>query len=423
MDFDSLAGSAFPMLDDHPRFDQTNGDQTFDAMAYDDRMTSVDGLTFDNDVTQPPLSCCFITDLFGANTPGLPCHGTAAALDELVLAITRDKLFVQRLATANPGDSIKIAYQHLEKRGEFPSPDVLHELQQLPTNRIQGGQDIFHHQAHAAPLFKVLDVDKVLAVLHDTAKRFETYTDVYLSQPQKVAYQLGVITMTLDENDKPHFEARLFPSRDDSTPAKTLWMYRWCINDSAGGHEEHWRALGDGTFDPSNLREHAEPPPTQPSTPISKGKKRARRASDVDDRDVVNTGLPTPESLPFRKRRLHADEEFLDHEPAEHLFADSPDLITGPAILNLARFYSNQELFERINIGLAAKGLPLITTENVITRRITVAIGAQATKSRNETGDSIRAGLQAARTANGVKARMYVKTKLVKEANRAAREL
>ncbi|KAK3066650.1 hypothetical protein LTR53_016920, partial [Teratosphaeriaceae sp. CCFEE 6253] len=201
MDFDSLAEAAFPMLDDHPKFDQTNGDQISDAMACDDRMTFDDGLTCDNDVTQPPLSCCFITDLFGANTPGLPCHGTAAALNELVLAITRDKLFIQRLATASPADSIKIAYQHLEKRGEFPSPDVLHELQQLPANQIQGGQDNFHHQAHAAPPFKVLDVDKVLAVLHDTAKRFEAHTDVFLGQPQKVAYQLGVITMTLDEND------------------------------------------------------------------------------------------------------------------------------------------------------------------------------------------------------------------------------
>ncbi|TKA81677.1 hypothetical protein B0A55_01341 [Friedmanniomyces simplex] len=378
----------------------------------------------ENDQTQP-MTCCFVNNLFGIDTPPVPVCGTLAAINELITAIDRDHLFIQPHATAKPSDFTQIAYHHLKKRDEFPDIDQLRALHDLPAEAglpLLDEWDIdqlFRQPVVVSPAFKSLDVEEVLTALIKVAKHQEIYTSIVLSQARKPVFQLGVITMTPDSYEAPYFEAQLFPSRDDADPTSTLWLYRWCVAGADGGYEEQWRALSDGSF---NARECAKMLPLQPARPVKpmvQGRKRARARFDEDDDYAVGVGLPTPESN-HRGKHARPDLGYPNDKPRNDLFTDSPDSITGATILHLARFYSNQELFERINAGLAAKGLKSLKEENVVTRRITCAISSQASKSREFT-DEIRKGLDEARRVNGVKARMNFKTMAKKEANRAAR--
>lgn len=358
-----------------------------------------------------------IQGLFGPGAPSVPIFGSPAAIEELKLASTRDSLFVQP-HDAHPEACISIAYWHLQRQGVFPDDEQIAELSRLgglgdPAAGIAPEDYILREDnVVTSPPFKSLDVDKVLGALRVTAKHFSRYCEVVLGEPQYPIYQLGVVTLILKEDDAMSFKAELFPSRTDINPTSTAWLYRWCVSDGAGGYTEHWQAFDNGSFDLSRLS-GATPAASQLLTPQTKSTKRRRVINESDNE--FGTGLPMPRA-PTKKARFSATAE-----PPDYLFQENPQGITGKTILNLARWYSNQELFERINAGLAAKGLALVETPNVTCRRITVAINSQAAAHKNMTRDELRRDLDHARAANGVRARMNIKTQALKEANKAAK--
>ncbi|KAK0851066.1 hypothetical protein LTS02_012943 [Friedmanniomyces endolithicus] len=372
-----------------------------------------------------PTTCCFVYNLFGVNTPAVPVYGSFAAIDELIKAIVEDGLFIQRHATAEPADSMKVAHHHLERKGDFTDNDQLRAFYAIPTDAdlpVMNGLDddlLFKQYPAVALPFKTLDVDDALTALIRAAKHHAFYANIVFGQALQPVYQLGVVTMTLDAYGAPHFEAQLFPSRTDAIPTSTLWMYRWCIAAADGGYEEQWRALSDGTFD---FQRYADTLPTQRERQVKPvNQARKRRGSHLDDMDeyAIDPSLSAPESN-HRGKRARPDQVFPLDEPMNHLFHDSPERITGATILHLARFHSNQELFRHINAGLTAKGMKNLKEENVVTRRITCAISSLASNSQM-TGPEIREELDEARRVNGVKARMVRKTMAKKEANRAAK--
>ncbi|KAK4541792.1 hypothetical protein LTR36_007324 [Oleoguttula mirabilis] len=372
--------------------------------------------------TDPQSCCTFVKGLFGPGTPSAPVFGSAAAIDELTLAIQDDGLFIQRQGAPVPADNIKIAYQHLQQKGVFPQTEQLRSLQDLtPRDGLALGidaEDYLLDPANAVtgiPPFKTLDVDRVLGALRIVAKYYNEYTTYSLEDPQTHAYQLGIITMTFILEDGPVFRAQLYPSQRDVPATGTLWLYRWCAADDAGSYKEQWRALGNGTFDMATLADFA-PVFAAPSV-TSTNRKRAYGA--LEDADA---GLLPPEPDTAQPRVIKRQRHSLTTTSVsdEQLFQQSPEKITGATILRLAAQFSNTELFERINDGLAAKNLPLVRTCNVITRRITLAIQSKAAQDKDLTAEEVRKELNEAREKNGVKIRKNVKAQETKEANRVA---
>ncbi|KAK4973098.1 hypothetical protein LTR42_006392 [Elasticomyces elasticus] len=363
--------------------------------------------------------------LFGPNTPVVPVCGTVAAIGELFVAVESYGLYIQPFAPSNPADNIDLACQHLLRRGRFPDVKIQRELHGVPTGGelpVCEGWDIgmlFKQPCVGFPAFKMIDIDATLENLQKLGKHHSLYTDVVLTARQDPVYQLGVITMTFDDNNSPCFHAQIFPARDDIKPTDTIWMYRWVVGTADGGYGEQRRAMSDSKIDESQYTA-APLQQIQAIAPETTGTKRPRSEVDDDDMQVMDFNLPPTEAVDHRNKRSRPDSDQKNNEPTDNLFTETPDRIKGETILRLARFYSNQELYNLINEGLAAKGFKPLKDENVVTRRITCAINSQAIANRGLTGPEIRKDLDDARKANGVKERMRVKTLAKKEANRDA---
>ncbi|KAK5118709.1 hypothetical protein LTR85_007915 [Meristemomyces frigidus] len=377
--------------------------------------------------TDPPNCCWFISNLFGFATPNVPVFGSEEAIAELTSAIDRDSLFIQPQGTPLPSDNIKIAYQHLQRKGVFPQAAQLQGLRELtPQAGLALGispEDYVLDPADAVtatPPFKTLDVDRVLGALRAVAKYFNKSGNHAVENSQTHAYQVGIVTMTVEPDGGPLFQAQLFRSQHETPPNGTLWLYRWCVGDGAGSYHEKWRALGDGTFDMATVSDDVQQVLSPPLVNHTNKKRAHDTLNDADagvEDQTVTTASDDQPQRSTKKQRRNLDPASV---PDDALFTQDPESITGPIILRLASHYGNTELFERINDGLAAKQLPLVRSCNVITRRITLAIQSRAARSKELTVESVRKELNEAREKNGVRARMYAKTRVTKEANRAA---
>jgi len=374
---------------------------------------------------KPPVSCRFIKHLFGPKTPAVPVYGSSAAIDELNVAISRDGLFIQPQGTPEPSNNIKIAYQHLQQKGVFPQTE---QLKVLHDTTMQGGEAMsvgmkdfdvsLPPEVTGSPPFKVLDIMRVLGTLRIVEKYYDEYVSQVLGDPETHAYQLGVITMTKRAGDGPSFNVQLFQSKADAEPTGTLWLYRWCIFNGVGGYDEQWRAVGDGKFDMKTLPETT---PMVPELTAKFTKKRARDDTDRTDENIdPDNSPPVPSTHTQRPAKRHRQRRA--SIPDEQLFSHDPDNIRGEIILRLAHHYSNAELLDRINTGLAAKGLQRIKNANVITRRITIAIKAQADDDEKNV-KIIRKSLNGARRANGVRERVNAMMQATKEKNRIAKAM
>lgn len=356
----------------------------------------------------------FIERLFGPNEPNVPVRGTGRALDELLLAVQRDGLFVQLPGQPEPVANIKVAYQHLQRKGVFPQTEQLRALHALgPRDGVAlgiGPEDYVSEPAKAAigiPPFKTLNVDRVLKALRIVARYFNQDTSSHLEDPWTHAYQLGIVTRTVQLDGRPEFKAQLYLSQYDVPSTATLWLYRQCTPDGVGSYNERWRALGDGTLDVATL---ADAPifASTSSTTNYKARKWHETADEPDDHSPTSESNEQQKRSTKRQRRdpnsaLTADEQLFEDE---QLFMKDPRSIIGPPILRLAHHCSNTELFERTNEGHVANRLSLIANSNVITRRITLAIKAKVRHNTELTVQGVREELNEARVRNGVKARM-----------------
>ncbi|KAK5674954.1 hypothetical protein LTS10_012366 [Elasticomyces elasticus] len=376
---------------------------------------------------QPPREdwLLYFLPLFGPNTPVVPVSGSVAAIGELVIAVESYGLYIQPFAPSNPADNVDLACQHLMRRGRFPDVNIQRELHGVPAGGelpVCEGWDtgmLFKQPCVGFPAFKMIDIDATLENLQKLGKHHSLYTDVVLAARQDPVYQLGVITLTFDDNSSPCFHAQTFPARDDMKPTDTIWMYRWVVGTADGGYGEQWRAMSDSKIDQS---QYAAAPlqQIQPIASQTTATKRLRSEVDDDDIETMDFDVPIPQTVDHRSKRARSDSDHKNNESTDDLFTETPDRIKGETILRLARLYSNQELYHLINEGLTAKGFKPLKDENVVTRRITCAINSQAIANRGLTGPEIRKDLDDARKANGVKERMRVKTLAKKEANRDA---
>ena len=336
--------------------------------------------------------------------------GSEGALAELAVAVDHDHLFIQHPITPRPKNLIKIACQHLQQNGLFPQTELMSSLQAFSSFETAASGDGNHVLGRASvvigkPPFKTLDVKCILDGLRGLARRYEDWTNSRLELPVEYSYSLGIVTMLLDTNGNPKFAAQLFSSEVDKFATGTLWLSRSCIRDRSGGYTEEWRAFGDGTFDMSTLE--------QPVTGfVSQAQPAALGDHDMFDHACIGQ-TPEPDSdtdLPVTTSHLHQATISVPEED-ERLFEVDPNSIRGPVLLRLACFYGNTELFERINAGLAAKGLSLLADSNVITRRITVAIDSTVLASVDLTYGLVRTELNEARKVNGVVARMRARAR------------
>ncbi|KAK5138483.1 hypothetical protein LTR08_000069 [Meristemomyces frigidus] len=374
-----------------------------------------------DDIPDPP-DCARFFSLYGPGTTRAPILGSAAVLDELTQTIDRDRLFIQRPATSHPTDVIKIAYHHLQQHSLFPQAEEITGLRSFsPSGDSAMGIELRDPVLDIAdavtgkPPFRTRDVDCILGALRILARQHEECTNDFFEQPQEFSYRLGVVTLLLDASGRPKFTAQLLPSREGVVVMGTLWLFRWCAKDGSGACTEAWRAFGDGTFDMETLgepdrvfRSPPEPLATAPEAPHILERAGVVQTPHVDADDYAEH--------PAREPRPHQPSSTALSD--EQLFAHDPDRIRGAAILRLARFYSNTELFERVNAGLAARGAQGVASANVITRRITLAIQAKAAKSEGLTIALVRRELNEARRANGVRARMNARAQETRGANR-----
>lgn len=367
-----------------------------------------------------PLSCGFIDALFGPNTPAVPVFGSQDALNDLINAIGMHGLSIQAQTEEVPHTAVELAYRHLQLSGEFPTHENTSSLCSMTDNdRIAVGIDMSKANTEPVtghPAFVTLDVHQMTRVLFAVGQYHEQYALRVHGVPQRFAYQLGIVTMTM-QGSAPSFQAELYTAHKENVqPTNTIWLYRWFFNG-----KEHWRAIGAGVPDAPqpNMTTVLQPTPVN-----ANNKKRLHSMLEEADSDG-NSGQGTVS--PQGKQRFTGPE--VSNLTFDQILAgqagpigDSAQLITRNVILHVARYYSNTEIFYKINAALAVNGKKPLKYMNVITRRITVAISSLATKSHRESAD-IRAALNAARKATGVTKRMRAFTAQKKAANNAVKAM
>ena len=357
----------------------------------------------------------------------MPVTGTSEAIGGLTRAVSHDSLFIQSTSAPTPEGNVKIAYQHLQQQGLFP---LVEQLGELHSPTMQGGLapglepedwDLRRVPApQSSPPFQTLDVCQVLGTLRIVAKFYDGLmaSSGYAASLPQNAYQLGIITQTMRLDGTPWFTAEVFQSRPEVQTTGTLWLHRRCTANGRGGYDEHWRALGDRTFDSNTL---AELPPllaaSFPDVPPVAAASRKRIRGMTEEAENATA----PQSAELSQRAIKRTRHEQPAVPDEQLFEHDPDSIRGEAILRFARHYGNTELFERVNKGLAAKGMTELRSANVITRRITCAIQGR-TGNDKEAAKRVRKELNEARRVNGVKERVNATTMETKEKNRAEKE-
>ncbi|TKA24850.1 hypothetical protein B0A50_06579 [Salinomyces thailandicus] len=354
-------------------------------------------------------SCGRINNLFGPDSIPVPLFGSTQAVASLKMAVEQDGHFILYESGQRPDKDFVLAYSHLYQKGIFPDPHLLQELygkaKQDPD--WDDWSDAPLPLAQGSPPFKSLKVREVLVFLRMIGQAYSRYcSEETIARPQIYTYNSGVVTLTKGVNEPPRFEAELFESRPGREATGTVWMYRQCAMRADGGYDEVWRAVG------SKMAATAVAVPEQavdsPLGSLVDGTQVEN--ADVDwDTSPARTFHPLPPVQQPPRQQPPSDAD---------LFNTDPDGIRGETILRLARSYTNTELFERINAGLASNHLPLIRESNVITRRITLAIQAKASSSESLTYHGVRQELNEARRVNGVKARSNERSRVTKERKR-----
>jgi hypothetical protein len=161
------------------------------------------------------------------------------------------------------------------------------------------------------------------------------------------AFQLGIITMSFNEENDPSFQVSLYDGTAGVYPTTTLWMDQWRTRE---WHEvrEYWRPFGDNTDSTFCKKDFCLPwEGSQAGAQVvqrfhTEGKKR--KAAKDDPADTV-------------PRRLHRRKHFDDREfptvyPTVNLFGSKLENNRGSAVLHLVEWSSHREPSKNIKSGL-----------------------------------------------------------------------
>ncbi|KAK4553983.1 Cut9-interacting protein scn1 [Recurvomyces mirabilis] len=367
-----------------------------------------------------PVSCWPVDDLFGPRTGSVPITGARPAITQLMKDKSINNLYIQPSTPRSIQEAVTISHHHLRRLTIFPSIEELRSTFDLPEDisnpfGINSGEYLCSQtQAEVDFPFINFDMSKALAALKKLAACHDQKTLMDLGIEQHSSFQIGVITSVPGAECK----VELFDGGEATQHTVTIWLYRACSTDEDDMIQEFWRPLSDGTFVAPTIDARSVIP-TVPS------KKRTADAMSDDVSLRVDPASPSAIETTLRQpnKRARQNATYPTDKPSDYLWTICPEEVSGNAILNLARFYSNTEIFENLNYNLSAQRKKLIVDVNVVTRRITNAISTMASSNQGLTKAGIRADLNAARKANGIKARMEAKTQVKKAFNKMAREM
>ncbi|KAK5156141.1 Cut9-interacting protein scn1 [Recurvomyces mirabilis] len=367
-----------------------------------------------------PVSCWPIDDLFGPRTGSVPITGTRPAITQLMKDKSINNLYIQPITSRSIQEAVTISHHHLRRLTIFPSIEELRFTFDLPEDISNpfgiNSDEYLRSRTHAEVDFPFIsfDMSKALAALKKLATCHDQKTLMDLGIEQHSSFRVGVITSVPGGG----YKVELFDSGETIQHTVTIWLYRACSMGEEGMVQEVWRPLSDGTFVAPTID-------AQSVIPTVPSKTRTADATRDDVSLRVDSASPSAIETTLRQpnKRARQIATYPTDKPSDYLWTICPEEVSGNAILNLARFYSNTEIFENLNYNLSAQRKKLIVDVNVITRRITNAISTTASSNQGLTKAGIRADLNSARKDNGVIARMEAKTKVKKAYNKMAREM
>jgi hypothetical protein len=343
------------------------------------------------------MACRFLNGLFGPNSAPAPILGSQQNLTLLARALDAGLSMSNTTSTTGLSEAshaMETAVAWLQKTGKAPT-----DLQKVSSlsdeQRVALGFEstavafdpASSVQDMGVPPFNTLDMAKFLASLRFVARCQQLKTGF------KPVFQVGVLTLTVQDSEKQFFAQTLATELGEVT--ETVWLYRWCVYGIDGQVDEHWRAF-DGPVDVQTL----------PTGVPSQQHTNTHNATDHGNLSSSHSSVATSSQLKARKPRAKGWQHFeYAHLPDNELFAEAPSLLQGAVILHLAHRYSNQAIFE--NINAAQPQGSGIRSVNVITKRLTHAIQVEAQASGRSAQD-IRAEIAETKSSLGVIHKMKV---------------
>lgn len=347
------------------------------------------------------LACLFFDGFFGPDAGPVPVCSDQATLTLLGQALEAGLSVSNTTSSTGASEAshaMDTAVGWLRKNGRAPSTlDGLKGLSDdqrkaLDFDPLMGPADSV--QDMGVPPFKELDMARFFAGL-----RFVAWYQGLLTGSKPV-FRVGVVTRTVQGTVQQFFAQTLATEPGEVTD--TIWLYRWCVMGLDEQYEEHWRAFdGPAVLQPIIAETGAQ----------NQGAPRTAVANDNDPYAANQTLLLQPTQEPVARRgKRHAYWHDFEHAHLsdEQLFKVKQNLLQGDAILRLAKSYSNQQIFNRINASRAeGEG---VNSVSVITKRLTHAIQA-ASQASGRSVTEIRAELAGAKNSKGVKHKSKLGTK------------
>lgn len=359
-----------------------------------------------------PLTLQTIFGLYGPNSPSVPTLGDKTTLNLLARYVATG-LHIVFTPSANglseSSHAIEMSINHLKLSGRVPVElDIFRSFSRQQCEAL-GLEPLTLHpstnmQNLGAPPFKELDIGFFLATLRFAARCQQLKTNL------KPIFQVGVVTMTVQGSEQSFFAQTIPAENGDVTD--TVWLFRWIIVDFEGEYQEHWRPFDvadDASLAQQQQPHHKPPQQTAQCPPIAQAADLSTPPSQQQTPPAVSASTSPPkrkrkrnsqhQTPPTKRPRRPQPYELFDHRPLsdEELFAKPSSFIQGDAILRLAEKYSNGQIFARIQ----AEHPGQISAVNIITKRLTNAIEAQAEKEGVDK-DVVRARIYDAKEANGV---------------------
>ena len=357
----------------------------------------------------------------------MPVFATTEALDKLIFAVDQEGLSVQPEFSEDMLELPKSSFFHLQQTWRFIDDFNIQTLRNEETSTAVGKSykelrseiPTIMLRAGTTPS-SVIDILGILVFLRAAAIKYEELTQQFFGGPQQQVYELGIVTME-SLNGASSCDAQLFRTTDDVAATNTIWIYHSRISDANGEIKERCSSIGMYAG-PVDIASNALTDVQQ--APSVTGKRKRIDSSlddvlnDMPDNMIDNASTATP----VRKkrnapRRRPKPNDLVNATPDEVLAAD-PDLVVKYALLRAARFYSNTEIFNRLNETLRTMNREELKHVNHIARRISVALDIAASNGGKRKKE-LRNELTEARKTNGVPARMKLHCKAIKENNKA----
>lgn len=340
------------------------------------------------------MACHFLHGLFGPGSVPTPVWGDQQNLKLLATALDQGLSVSDTKPTTGLSESahtIKTAVAWLQKTGKAPLD--LHKVSGLSdeqraafgfeTTAVASDPAASVQNMGVLP-FKHLDVASFLAALRFAARYRELKTG------SKPIFQVGILTLSVQGMEQQLFAQTLLAEMGEVTD--TVWLFRWCVSGLDGQYDEHWRAF-DGPVRASMSPQSSSTVTSQRSTTLPYTTNHSSNSNTPSPPNTTPPPRPQTRQKPWHHfhHTLHSDAS---------LFAGPTHFLQGDALLRLARSYSNQEIFQRINAGRPAG--ECLKSVNVITKRLTNAVRRAALASGRSV-EEVRWEIAEAKRERGVR--------------------